>query len=73
MVDELEKKWVDLLEDFNQNDGRNHPAHVFDAHMDLLVRTLLVVRVRYQARSEVRTLLVFYTEFNHKRKDSEVD
>jgi hypothetical protein len=37
------------------------------------VRTLLVVRVRYQARSEVRTLLVFNTEFNHKRKDSEVD
>ncbi len=37
------------------------------------VRTLLVVRVRYQARSEVQTLLVFNTEFNHKRKDSEVD
>jgi len=38
------------------------------------VRTFLVVRVRYQARSEVRTLLVFMdTEFNHKRKDSEVD
>ncbi len=36
------------------------------------VRTLLVVRVRYQARSEVQTLLVFNTEFNHKRKDSEV-
>jgi hypothetical protein len=37
------------------------------------VRTLLVIRVRYQARSEVRTLLVFNTQFNHKRKDSEVD
>ena len=37
------------------------------------MRTLLVARVRYQARSEVRTLLVFNTEFNHKRKDSEVD
>ena len=37
------------------------------------VRTLLVVRVRYQDRSEVRTLLVFHAEFNHKRKDSEVD
>jgi hypothetical protein len=38
------------------------------------VTTLLVVRVRYQARSEIRTLLVLMdTEFNHKRKDSEVD
>jgi hypothetical protein len=38
------------------------------------VRTLLVVCMRYQARSGVRILLVFIdTEFNHKRKDSEVD
>jgi hypothetical protein len=48
------------------------------------VKTLLVVCVRYQARillvfidiirSGVRILLVFIdTEFNHKRKDSEVD
>ena len=34
------------------------------------VRTLLVVHVRYQARSGVRILLVFImaTEFNHKEK-----
>ena len=39
-----------------------------------VVRTLHVVCVRYQARSRVRILLVFIdTEFNHKRKDSEVD
>jgi hypothetical protein len=42
VVDELEKKWVVLLEGFNQNDGRNHPAHVFDAHMDLLTLDLFV-------------------------------
>jgi hypothetical protein len=42
VVDELEKKWVDLLEGFNQNDGRNHPAHVFDAHMDLVSLALFV-------------------------------
>ena len=40
------------------------------------VRTLLVVCVRYQARSGVRILLVLMdTEFNHerKRKGFEVD
>jgi hypothetical protein len=42
VVDELEKKWVDMMEGFNQNDGRNHPAHVFDAHMDLLTLALYV-------------------------------
>jgi hypothetical protein len=37
------------------------------------VRTSLEVCVRYQTRSGVRILLVFIdTEFNHKRKDSEV-
>ncbi len=36
--------------------------------------TLLVVHVRYQVRSGVRILLVFMdAEFNHERKDSEVD
>jgi hypothetical protein len=42
VVDELEKKWVDMMEGFNQNDGRNHPAYVFDAHMDLLTLALYV-------------------------------
>ena len=42
VVDELEKKWVDMMEGFNQDDGKNHPAHVFDAHMDLLTLALYV-------------------------------
>jgi hypothetical protein len=46
------------------------PALFWCPHTTMCVRTLLVIRVRYQARSEVRTLLVFNTEFNHKRKDS---
>ena len=40
VVDELEKKWVEGL---NQDDGRNHPVNVFDAHMDLLTLALLAV------------------------------
>ncbi len=42
VVDELEKKWVDMMEGFNQNDDRNHPAHVFDTHMDLVTLALFV-------------------------------
>jgi hypothetical protein len=42
VVDELEKKWVDMMEWLNQNDGRNHPTHVFDVHMDLLTLVLFV-------------------------------
>ncbi len=36
VVDELEKKWLDMMDGFNQEDGKSHPAQVFDAHMDLL-------------------------------------
>ena len=42
VVDELEKKWVDMMEGLNQNDGKNHPANVFDTHMDLLTLALYV-------------------------------
>jgi hypothetical protein len=42
VVDELEKKWVDAMDGYNQNDGKNHPANVFDLHMDLLTLALYV-------------------------------
>jgi len=42
VVDELEKKWVDMMDGLNQNDGKNHPANVFDTHMDLLTLALYV-------------------------------
>jgi hypothetical protein len=42
VVDELEKKWVDMMDGLNQNDGKNHPVQVFDAHMDLLTLALYV-------------------------------
>jgi hypothetical protein len=42
VVDELEKKWLDMMDGYNQDDGKNHPTHVFDAHMDLVSLTLFV-------------------------------
>jgi hypothetical protein len=42
VVDELCKKWIDMMEDLNQDDGKNHPANVFDAHMDLITPSLYV-------------------------------
>ena len=30
VVDEWEKKWMDMMEGLNQNDGKNHPANAFD-------------------------------------------
>ena len=42
VVDELEKRWLDAMDGLNQDDGRNHPASVFDAHMDLITLALYV-------------------------------
>ncbi len=42
VVDELEAKWLDAMNGLNQEDGRNHPASVFDTHMDLLTLALFV-------------------------------
>jgi len=42
VVDELEKKWMEMMDGYNQDDGKNHPAQVFDAHMDLLTLALYV-------------------------------
>lgn len=42
VVDELEKKWLDMMDGYNQDDGNKHPAQVFDAHMDLLTLALFV-------------------------------
>jgi hypothetical protein len=42
VVDELEAKWLDAMNGYNQDDGRNHPASVFDTHMDLLTLALFV-------------------------------
>ncbi len=42
VVDELKKKWLDMMDGLNQDDGRNHPVQVFDVHMDLLTLALFV-------------------------------
>jgi hypothetical protein len=31
-----------MMEDFNQDDGKNHPDQVFDTHMDFLTLALFV-------------------------------
>ena len=42
VVDELEKRWTDAMDGYNQEDGSRHPANVFDAHLDLLTLALFV-------------------------------
>jgi hypothetical protein len=42
VVDELEKRWTDAMDGYNQDDGRNHPVNVFDTHMDLITLALYV-------------------------------
>jgi hypothetical protein len=62
VVDELEKKWLDMMDGFNQDDGRNHPVNVFDAHMDLLTLALFVWD--FPSRKEK-----FELQFENKGKD----
>lgn len=62
VVDELEKKWMDAMDGYNQDDGKNHPANVFDAHLDLLTIALYVWD--FPSRTEK-----FQLQFENKGKD----